>query len=383
MSALRPAVQHLEGKTMNNNVLTASRMNSFLRCQRAHYYRYELGLQKDGPVDLPLRFGSAWARAMDARWKGYDVADCYAFAVDGANPKDGGLDESVVATIWALLQAYCEHWGEREKMGQVHSEVPFAYQICSINLDDGRISEEWNAEGKLDGLGQDHEKVPVIIESKTTRSAIDSGSRYWERLRFNVQLLQYVDAARKNGWDVREVIYDVVRKPAIRPHKKVYALDAEGNKIIVNARGRRAMLANGKYAKTANAKKGWTAKSAPETPEQFGERLLADVRERPEFYFQRRRVPILDSDLSTFHAMRMAIVNTIRFNRQCSNVEVWHRNVSQTTCDFCQFAPFCLQNVRVNPEKPPVGYSIKPFNPELEIQDDQDTNAEEDAAAAQ
>jgi hypothetical protein len=46
--------------------------------------------------------------------------------------------------------------------------------------------------------------------------------------------------------------------------------------------------------------------------------------------------------------------------------QAWPRHVSLETCNWCDYKSFCLQNISVDLNNPPQGYSIHPFNPELE-----------------
>jgi hypothetical protein len=167
----------------------------------------------------------------------------------------------------------------------------------------------------------------ALIEHRTCSEDIAPDSEYWARLRFNLQIYQYVLAARALGWDVALVIYDVTRKPSIRQKQT-------------------------------------------ETVEQYGDRLAADTRERPEFYFARREVPILDQDVAEFEVQRLALSKQILFSRAAARAarrpeHAWPRNCGAMTCRFCEFEGFCMQNVSVDPGLPPAGFRVGPVNPEL------------------
>ena len=204
-------------ETTFNNVLTASRMNAMLQCPRKHFWSYEIGLRKQED-SIALRIGSAWARAMEARWNGKSYDEALADAV----PEGCGFDEYTMATISALLAAYYDVYGQAETFGNLHPEVQFQSE-----LGDGVFT----CEGKIDGLGSLKDGRSAIIESKTTSDSVAPDSGYWQRLSFNVQVLQYITEARKLGWDITCVYYDVTRKPMIQP-KSVTDLDADGLKIV-------------------------------------------------------------------------------------------------------------------------------------------------------
>jgi hypothetical protein len=351
-----------------NNVLTASRMGCAMKCLRQHYYQCEVGLQKL-EVGLALRIGSAWARAMEARWK----RATYEGALASALPDGIELDAFSLSTVAALLAGYYDYYGKRENLAKIHPEVQFAYDL----------GEGFTVEGKMDGLGSLKDGRSVLIEDKTTRESLDPASDYWLRLSFNMQLFQYVLAAREHGWDVSVVLYDVTRKPSIRPRKEVGDLDSEGRKIVVDSEGKRVFNLAGKNKgeprQSADAAKGYFIKCHKETPDEFCDRLWIDTRTRPEFYFQRREVPILDGDLEAFESQRLAIARLIlslRANEKGlrNPADAWPRNVSKDTCNYCSFKSFCLQNISLDVNNPPQGFVVRPFNPELQLEQEHDTD---------
>ena len=294
-------------------LLTASRIRTLLHCPRRHFLRYELGLAAVTSGDA-LRFGSAWHRAMEARWHG----DAYAFALAAALGQRMEVDELQAATLAGLLAAYYAHHAA-DPVRELRPEIEFRAPIL--------YSRTFQAAGKIDGLGVLHDGRLALLEHKTTSESIAPDSDYWLRLRADKQLAQYVLAARRMGWDIQIAIYDVTRKPSIRPKQS-------------------------------------------ETIEQYGQRLAADAKERPEFYFARREVPILDQDLAEFEAERRQLAKLIthlRGEEKCvaRREFAWPRNLGTMTCQGCEFSSFCLQNLSVDPAKPPAGFTVQTANPEL------------------
>lgn len=335
---------------MTKELLTASRMAKMLTCPRSHFWAYEKGLRR--AVDaIALRFGSAWHNAMEARWKGLDPFNA---AVEGAE-----LDEMTLATLTAMLRGYVARYGDTEDI-QVHPEIEFRHPI------DG--SRTFDAGGKIDGLAVLN-GTQLLVEHKTTSSDIGVDSDYWLRLRANPQLFQYVLAARASGWEIREVMYDVTRKPTIRP-RQIPILDDDGLKIVLeNDSGDRARNKNGSPRQTGG--ESFTLQTRDETPEEFGERLYADTLERPDFYFQRRSVPILDDDLEEFEAQRVQVARMILDRRRQEKPEApwraWPRNLNGMTCVWCEFSSFCLQNTIPELSHPPAGFVVGQSHQELEF----------------
>src|SRR3990167_7619263 len=103
-----------------NNVLTVSRMTSFISCPRKHFWGYEVGLRRVY-VSPALRIGSAWARGMEARWLGKD----YDFALADAVPEGIDLSAYETNTVAAMLAGYYDHYGDHEDVGSLHPEVQF------------------------------------------------------------------------------------------------------------------------------------------------------------------------------------------------------------------------------------------------------------------
>lgn len=314
-------------------LMTASSQTTLLGCPRKYYWKYEVGLAPDSDA-LALRFGSAWARGMEGRWRGMSYEAALAIAL----PDNVDLDPVMCATLSGMLAGYYSLYGDAANdpnVAKLEPEVEFDLPL--------EASRSFRVAGKLDGLGVLWNACHAIVEHKTTSDSLEPDSDYWMRLRWNIQCLQYVHAARCSGWDISTVLYDVARKPSIRP-KLV-------NKVM-------------------------------ETPEQYADRLIADIKERPDFYFARREVPVLDQDVEEFKIQRLMMSRSILANRamqkRCARPEqAWPRNISDNTCSFCPFDSFCLQNINININQPPAGFKIGKLNPELNAVDSTHTSRNE------
>lgn len=294
-------------------LITASRMACLLDCPRKHYWRYECGLRPDMDA-MALRFGTAWHAAMEARWEKLPFSD--AFKAGLATACD--FDEGTVATLSGLLAGYYERWAE-DPVKELCAEVEFRSPLMN--------SRTFDVAGKIDGLGILHDGRLALVEHKTTSADVGPDSDYWLRLRSNPQINQYVLAAWSLGWDVAAVIYDVTRKPSIRVKQS-------------------------------------------ETPEQYADRLAADTQERPDFYFARREVPILEDDLEEFGIQRLELARMILNFRAASRRSRlphhgWPRHLTEIHCKTCDYASFCLQNIVPDPALPPAGFRVGAQNPEL------------------
>lgn len=311
-------------------LLTASRMGTLLGCMRKHFWRYELGLQAVTEAHA-LRFGSAWHAAMEARWQGaaLDVALAAATSdpstASTGSPQAGSgqavqFEEVDLATLGGLLAGYYARYAS-DPIKSVHPEVEFRTPLAG--------SRTFDVAGKIDGLAVMHDGRLALVEHKTAGCDIGPDADYWLRLRGNAQVMQYVLAARALGWDVSLVIYDVARKPAIRPRQG-------------------------------------------ETAEAFGDRLAADAQSRPDFYFARREVPVLDDDLAEFEIQRSVMARMIlacrgEARRARRPEHGWPRNVGEMSCRNCEYQGFCLQNTAVDAAHPPAGFRVGAVHGELEV----------------
>ena len=105
---------------------------------------------------------------------------------------------------------------------------------------------------------------------------------------------------------------------------------------------------------------------------EYAVRLADDTQARPEFYYQRREVTVLDQDLEQFLVQRLAIARMILYYRQSARKLAqpewaWVRNCNGMTCRCCEYSSFCLQNLTVDVANPPVGFKLGEKNPELGI----------------
>lgn len=319
---------------MAKETLSASRMAAFLACPRKHYYQYELGLEREESAPA-LRFGSAFHKALEARANGATLEQAYEAA-----KADKRLEEPLeLAKLYGLLCGYWSVYGsadsQNETIAKMHPECQWTLEIPH--------SRTFQHVGVIDGLAVLKDGRTAIVEHKTTGEDISPTADYWTRLQFNGQLFLYVLAARANGWDVDTVIYDVIRKPAIR-------------------------------------------QKANETAEQYGERLAADAAERPDFYFARREVAVLDSAIAEFEIQRDVICKMLLHCKAASRKAAlpeqgWARNCNGITCKGCDFAGFCMQCVHVDAEHLPVGFKLKAKSATAPAPDDNTTSTTAEAAA--
>ena len=310
--------------------LTATSTASLRRCLRQYYYRFELGLARVRQA-TPLRFGQVFHKGLELRHGlfGQDtqalldnVLSDYAVAPAWADATDWAVEHE---TLRALLTGHLWRYGNDNV---TFVAVEQAFEIPLVNVATGYPSRKFCLAGKIDGVVRLPDGRLAVLEYKTTSEDVAQSGDYWLRLRCDGQISQYVLAARAIGHEVATVLYDVTRKPTIRLRKE-------------------------------------------ETPEEFGKRLVADIGERPDHYFQRREVPRLEDDLAQYRAelwehaqLLMAIRH--RAARLADPSTAWFRNVSKLTCGHCEYAGFCFDCPRVDPANLPSGFQrLENVHPEL------------------
>jgi hypothetical protein len=352
---------------MSIQLLTHSRIDTFKTCRRKHFFAYEQCIRRE--VDAKaLRMGTAYHLGLETLSKISDIdqalnavnlfySPLIAAEPDLAEPFDSLQYEH--ETIRNLLAGYDWRFGGIP-LQYVASEQEFRQSL--LNPDTGAPTPIFELAGKIDGIVQLEDQRLAIIEHKLLGEDIDANSQLWRRLRIDHQISMYVYVGRRLGYQVDTVLYNVARKPTIKP-TNIPTLDSEGLKIVVDANGDRVLTAKGTPRQTADTEKGYVLLSRPMTPEEWGAKLLADISERPDFYYRRAEVARLDQDIDEFADELWDLQKTIR-DAQLHNRH--YRTSNKHTCPFCEFFELC--SARFDPASAlPDGFVRLEFpHPELE-----------------
>ena len=264
-------------------LLTHSRIACASECLRKHFWRYELALQ---PVRTaqPLRMGAAYHYGLElADTMPIEDAVMAAVADYDAGCPDY-MDEDKWATeretVASMVAGHDWRWRDHQWPEVMATEGEFCLPL--INPASGTPSRTWQLAGKRDRVVRMSDGRVAIVEYKTTSEALDIDSDLWGRLQMDRQISIYWLAALQEGIEVDTVIYDVCRKPTIRLRKN-------------------------------------------ETPTEYGERLRADMADRPDFYFRRQEVPRLQADLDECQGELWAWGKILR---SCELDGHWPRNTA-------------------------------------------------------
>lgn len=271
------AVSLHDGKA-HLRVVSDSELRVARACLQRHHFAYRM-LRR--PIDKgeALRFGSLWHVGQEAWWlaalRGESAPLRLASAVSAMRASEG-VDPYQLVMAEELMLAYTARWGDAP-IRPVAVERQF--EMALINPETGHASKTFRRGGKIDGIAVETTasgEEEVIVEHKSTASDIEEGSTYWRKVTaLDTQVSTYLAGARSLGYAPRRCVYDVVRKPGIRPLK---ATPVESRKYT--AKG--FLYAN--------------QREADETPEEYRLRLREEIQERPERYLARKDIVRLETE---------------------------------------------------------------------------------------
>lgn len=244
---------------------------------------YVLGYRSLGEAEA-LDFGKRWHLGMDTWWNNLPLEEVLAAATQEP------CDPFMAAKLRVLLEGYDARWGAEFSSTPVMG-VEQEFRTPIVNPETGASSRTFELGGKIDVLLE-----RAFMEHKTTSEEIGFGSVYWRTLMIDSQVSTYYAGAKALGQDVERCVYDVVKKPELRP-KQVPCIDDHGQKIVFDEEGKRVKTKDGKkWRETADAALGYRLWTRPETVEEFEARLTDDVASNPDKYYQRGEVVRLEAE---------------------------------------------------------------------------------------
>lgn len=322
---------------MTDQLLSHSRSDSFKRCRKRHWFEYEIGLRPTTD-SRALRMGSAYHDGLDRLKTGGGMEAAATAArshYEAMPPEYDAYDWEIEReTVAAMLSGYQWRWNG---VGLQVQATEQSFRLPLVNPATGASSKLWELAGKIDGIVTMDDGRLAVLEHKLISDDLAQDSDWWRRLQMDPQVSIYVYAARQLGYDVATVLYDVARKPTIKP-SPVPLLDNLGAKIVLDSRGERVKTAKGDWRQTGSEKDGYVLQTRPCTPEEWSQKLVDDIGRRPEFYYARVEVPRLDQEIEECQAELWDIQLTIR---QAQLKKRWFRTVSKDTCSWCAWFGPC------------------------------------------
>lgn len=323
---------------------TNSRATMFLRCQQEHHYAY--GMARRGNVSsTPLGFGSlvhvgleglfmAWG---NGRVEPLDSAFAHMeLRYDGV-AAESGVGHYDLARAKEAVRGYLV----------AHASTPSLYSVVGVEqeFDMPLVSTRfgapagWRLAGKMDGIVRCRSTGrPWVIEHKTTSAITTPGSIYWEKLRTDSQVTQYlIGAEHLLGEPVAGVIYDVLRTGKHLPRK-------------ATPEARRRYTKAGKlYANTPDT---------DETLADYTHRMravFADTR-----LYERLEIPLLEDSQATtrIHRTREQLTeyldNAVLVSRAIDVAEVnptRNYGACQRYGSLCQFFATCSKQAKIGDDE--------------------------------
>ncbi len=318
-------------------VLTNSSLTTFRRCPREYQFAYVLN-RKSRSKSTALKFGSLYHAGLNDWFRGRapigdeDLGTArMRHAIDAMHEHalDNETDPFEMVKAECLMVGYTARWGN-EPYETIAVEKRFSVPIVTA---DSR-APSFNLKGSIDALVQ----KPVVtgrsvtvytmhnVESKTTSSDISAGSDYWRRVvALDSQVSTYNAAAKSMGFDVRDTIYDVTRKPELMPLR---ATPEESKKYTMPTK---AQPIPRLYA---------NQRESDETPEEYRARLTEDIIARPDWYFARTTIVRLEHDDEEHARDVVQTANAIRF---AEDNDAWPRspNACERWRNLCSYFPVC------------------------------------------
>ncbi len=385
---------------------SATSITDFKNCPTLYYLRHVLRLRPVEDADT-LRVGTNWHRCLElltlipgevcpecvspnrtmgptdtcfvCQGSGVIPDDLHAVLIRHLNkayktcPPSVNLTDWEVERIILLYSALGWDWfWQDDKIETVAREVPFDRQVNPV----------YRRRGKIDKIIR-RAAALMIEEHKSTSKPIDPGSLYWDRLNLDSQITMYIIEARHAQLAgeleqygiaatdplISGVLYDVWHKPMIKPKKlsmadsKAFTSTGKGmyhgeefkTEIFDGGAGigLDSIKINGIDAEITSDKKEGTF-AIKETPEMFGARLLADIRENPEKHFARKFIPRTDEELARFDR---EFYNLARVAQFMTDRDLWFVNENRCTATYkCSFYPICFYNQDVTNGNVPDGF---------------------------
>ncbi len=375
--------------------LSASSIACFKSCPFQYFLKYIKHIRKDVESE-PLRYGTNWHKVMEVIGltpggvcpclkDNHDMLpddlkanpNCPICAGEGRVPDDIMLAVSrVIDDAYSRMPASMDptKWAvERAKLlysaagyNWYYADKPLVPILTEYKFDSpvpgktGRMIPNTNIVGKIDKITL-VDGVHSVVDFKSTSSSISPESKYWGSLNLDTQtnlylyivrLLQQRGLLPDLGGEVTGLYYDVYHKPGISP-KKLTMADSKkfvedgmyfGQKFNAKAQCGTPdfVTVDGVKAETEPGKKDGTF-AIRETPEMYGARLLADIAERPEYYFVRHPIPKTDADLEKFHKELLSVLVSMR---SMYNMDSWYHCEKQCEATYhCDYIDICYNGM--------------------------------------
>lgn len=330
-----------------HQILTNSRRNCFNKCPKLYYYSYELCYKPVKTSDA-LRFGSLFHGALEHYW----LMDLEAalFWLHEQKETDYNVYEKELAK--QLLIGYDRKWGAEDDLEKEDAIPELEFRAPLLNPATMAESKTFLLAGKIDVVKPVRKR---IVEHKTTSDDISPESDYWLHCTIDGQISGYYTGAEALGYECNECLYDVIRKPGLRPCQ---ATPVENRKYTKDGR----LYAN--------------QRELDESVEEYGKRLAEEIALNPDRYFQRKTITRLEDDMADYMTDMWGCAREIRENQLANR---WPRN-PQACLQYgrCPFFGVCTKTEDLED----TSLFVKVDNPDQELPSAKKEKKNEPAKAA-
>jgi len=217
------------------DIITNSRLSTFRDCAMKHALMYEDGIR---PVQTEeaLRLGSLFHVGLEAWWSTVKTQDAGIKSAEDAETYELGdalhdawraaiaavrefpdTDQVVQVKVEEMLRAYHTKYRYDAMQFEV-LQVEVRFEARLVNPDTMHASKTFLLGGKIDVIAKLRKDGSVgVIEHKTSSENIGADSDYWAKLAMDPQISFYVIGAESLGLEPAWTLYDVAKKPDLRP----------------------------------------------------------------------------------------------------------------------------------------------------------------------
>ena len=328
---------------MSNIHLSCSAMDTFRRCPYAYKLRVIDRIKFDETE--AMRIGTSWHKMVEniSRLPDYDKQVEVLTATLNALYDEASRPESLTMLEWEIERSTLYYGMVAKLRYQQQSEAEYEVIANEVEFDVPVFSLKTGAKlrtsllGKIDQFLRNKQTGKILVgEQKSTVSAVDSGSSFWDIQKLSSQPKTYIYAAqymqRRGELDfvgpveplIDGVLYDVWRRPQIRLKKltfadfKKFAETGEylGGKFKVEMAPEQpntAIIDGVHWLGEWNAKQ--TQFTIRETPEMFGCRIYTVIMEDPDSYFAVKEVIEDSADMEWYGRELHSLIACIRTMR--------------------------------------------------------------------
>lgn len=273
------------------------------------------------------------------------------------DPKEWAIERQILLTSFIAYQWYYQN----DPVEVLASEVPFNLPLHVPKVGMPLPMDEVQRVGKMDHIIR-WQKMVGVLERKSTSRSIALDSDYWDKAKKDIQVSGYATAIRdmiasgqlpesvkfSDGETIGNTCYDCWHKPTIKPKMLTQADTAAfiesgeycGQKFEVIASGdlstALSLTVDGESPDIEPGKKGFAIR---ESVGMFGARLLADIYERPDFYFIRKEIPRTDQDIADYRKTSFALYQS---QKMMAKHDIWYENANSCRSPFpCPMLSIC------------------------------------------